>query len=93
MSFAKYYEVLYTSKIWYLGNDLAQYFNEIIFPELSDESRRNLDFLFSLEEITDAISDTVKGKSPGPIYIILKVYVKYLIQFSPSYNMASNMNK
>ncbi|XP_075700942.1 uncharacterized protein LOC142665212 [Rhinoderma darwinii] len=75
--FAQYYRDLYSSWANYTSPDLHSFLNNIVFPTLSDSDRTLMDADITLEEVSRAIHDLAKGKSPGPNGNPIEVHCKY----------------
>lgn len=82
--FQQFYADLYQSQISYTKQELVDYLNSISFPALSLEDRTSLDAPFTLSELTDALKNMARGKSPGPDGIPLEVYLKYQESLLPA---------
>ena len=64
--FFSFYSKLYTARSTATDTDIANFFNTLNIPVLSESARRELDSEFTLEEIRNAICSFPSGKACGP---------------------------
>uniref|UniRef100_A0A3B3YM34 Reverse transcriptase domain-containing protein n=1 Tax=Poecilia mexicana TaxID=48701 RepID=A0A3B3YM34_9TELE len=76
-AFAKYYQNLYTSQYPDNTNKQKHFLDQLQFPTLSEESRKNLDEKLSVEELKMALSHMNSGKAPGPDGLPIELYKKF----------------
>ena len=75
--FKEFYSKLYSSKRDATHSDLANFFDSLETPKLSDAAREDIDSDFTLEEIISAIKSFPSGKACGPDGFSCEFYKKF----------------
>ena len=65
-SFREYYHHLYKSECPENIEERNSFLNQLQFPQISDDAKKELDNRLTTEELSQAIQNIHSGKTPGP---------------------------